>query len=232
MTDFSAALDQMQAAGLQVEWPLTTGRIVRCKVQGDKGGKKSGWYVVHEFRLTGGDTVLVGKFGNYKLHGPEEGVKIEIGQQITEEDRRQYAEQMKAAQRAADEARRQLAIKAANRANKAWGGLSESGSSEYLTRKKVRAFGIRFALGRIAVPLRNMAGDMVGLQWIGPDGDKKFITGTAKSGAFHIIGHVADAQAAQYGFAEGYATAASVHQATGLPVVVCFDCANLVRVVS
>ena len=232
MTDFSAALDQMQAAGLQVEWPLTTGRIVRCKVQGDKGGKKSGWYVVHEFRLTGGDTVLVGKFGNYKLHGPEEGVKIEIGQQITEEDRRQYAEQMKAAQRAADEARRQLAIEAANRANKAWGGLSESGSSEYLTRKKVRAFGIRFALGRIAVPLRNMAGDMVGLQWIGPDGDKKFITGTAKSGAFHIIGHVADVQAAQYGFAEGYATAASVHQATGLPVVVCFDCANLVRVVS
>jgi phage/plasmid primase-like uncharacterized protein len=231
MSNVDSVMTQLQTAGLVVEWPLAIGRLTRCKVTGDKGGKKSGWYVVHEFRMSGGDVVLVGRFGNYKLHGPEGSERIEINAQFSEEERRRYAEQMAAAARESDEERKRVAEEAARRAERSWGGLPDGGVSEYLKRKKVRAYGVKFARGVVVVPLRNIEGKLVGLQYIGADGGKKFITGTAKSGAFHVIGQIQGWDGA-VAFAEGYATAATIHMALGLPVVVCFDCANLVRVVA
>jgi len=235
MSNADSVLGQLQSAGLVVQWPLAIGKLTRCKVDSDKGGKKSGWYVVHEFRMSGGDIALVGRFGNYKLHGPEGSEKIEVSAQFSEEERRRYAEQMAAAARESEAERKRAADEAADRAEKSWRGLPDGGASEYLTRKKVRAFGVKFARGVVVVPLRNITGKLVGLQYIGGDGGKKFITGTAKSGAFHVLGSLENHGdgAGTIAFAEGYATAASIHMALGnVPVVVCFDCANLVRVVA
>lgn len=235
MSNADSVIAQLQSAGLVVQWPLAIGKLTRCKVDGDKGGKKSGWYVVHEFRMSGGDIALVGRFGNYKLHGPEGSEKIEISAQFSEEERRRYAEQMAAAARESEVERKRAADEAADRAERSWRGLPDGGASDYLTRKKVRAFGVKFARGVVVVPLRNITGKLVGLQYIGGDGGKKFITGTAKSGAFHVLGSLENHGdgAGPIAFAEGYATAASIHMALGnIPVVVCFDCANLVRVVA
>lgn len=230
MINADAVIHQMQSAGLVVDWPLRIGVLTRCKVDSDKGGKKSGWYVVHEFRLSGGDMVLVGRFANYKLHGPENSEKIEINVQFSDAERAEYAAQMAAARAEAEAERKRAADEAAARAERSWAGLPEGGSSAYLQRKKVRAFGVKFARGNVVVPLCNVDGKLVGLQYIGADGGKKFITGTAKSGAFHVIGVLGND--GPIAFAEGYATAASIHQATGWPVVVTFDCANLERVVA
>ncbi|WP_155238061.1 LPD7 domain-containing protein, partial [Kingella kingae] len=67
---------------------------------------------------------------------------------------------------------------------------------------------------------------LVNVQTIDEDGNKKFLNGGQKQGAYTIIG---DFKQNQQGIilAEGYATAASVHQATGKPVVVVFDAGNL-----
>lgn len=67
---------------------------------------------------------------------------------------------------------------------------------------------------------------LVNLQTIDEDGNKKFLNGGQKQGAYTIIG---DFNKNQKGIvlAEGFATAASVHQATGKPVVVAFDAGNL-----
>lgn len=235
MSNADSVIAQLHSAGLVVQWPLAIGKLTRCKVDSDKGGKKSGWYVVHEFRMSGGDIALVGRFGNYKLHGPEGSEKIEVSAQFSEEERRRYAEQMAAAARESEVERKRAADEAADRAERSWRGLLDGGASEYLTRKKVRAFGVKFARGVVVVPLRSIAGKLVGLQYIGGDGGKKFITGTAKSGAFHVLGSLKNhgSGAGPIAFAEGYATAASIHMALGnIPVVVCFDCANLVRVVA
>ena len=67
---------------------------------------------------------------------------------------------------------------------------------------------------------------LVNVQTIDEDGNKKFLSGGQKQGAYTIIG---DFKQNQQGIvlAEGFATAASVHQATGKPVVVAFDAGNL-----
>lgn len=58
--------------------------------------------------------------------------------------------------------------------------------------------------------------------------DKLFLKGGRKSGLWHWCGDPAGASVLL--IAEGYATAASLHQATGRPVAVAFDAGNLAHV--
>ncbi len=86
--------------------------------------------------------------------------------------------------------------------------------------------------GTIAVPMRDANGQLRNLQLIFQSGKKTFIKGGQKAGTCHVVG-VSDVwrMGGELGdvvcVAEGYATAASVHEATGLPVVVAWDCGNL-----
>lgn len=71
--------------------------------------------------------------------------------------------------------------------------------------------------------------EIVSMQFIDKDGGKKFIAGGQVGGSYHLVG---DAKQFERGIvlAEGYATAASINQATGLPVMVAFNAGNLVSV--
>lgn len=115
-----------------------------------------------------------------------------------------------------------------------WTAASEAGTSPYLTRKGVQPHGVRFAPdGWLLVPVRDGAGTLWNVQRIAPakpaDGpDKLFLAGGRKSGLWHMLGNPAGA--AVLLVAEGYATAASLHQATGYPVAVAFDVGNLLHV--
>ncbi|WP_395055721.1 DUF927 domain-containing protein [Polaromonas sp.] len=128
---------------------------------------------------------------------------------------------------------------AASEAAALWEMAGETGDSPYLTRKGVQPHGVRFAAaGWLLVPLRDAAGSLCNLQRIAPatpadDGpDKLFLKGGRKSGLWHTVGDVAaDAtEPAVMLVAEGYATAASVHEATGYPTAVAFDAGNLPHV--
>ena len=79
--------------------------------------------------------------------------------------------------------------------------------------------------GDVVVPLRDAAGKLWALQSIMPDGTKMFPRYGRKSGSFHLLGKLANATVLV--FAEGYATAASVHTATGWPVACALDVGNL-----
>jgi len=87
---------------------------------------------------------------------------------------------------------------------------------------------LRFSRGSVVVPVRDVHGVLRGLQFIDAQGAKRFLTGTAKRGGFHLIGEVADA--ARLLVVEGYATGATLHQALGHPVAVAFDAGNLAPV--
>ena len=67
---------------------------------------------------------------------------------------------------------------------------------------------------------------MVGVQRIFEDGSKRFNRGIEKKGSAFVMGNRDEMQ---HGFlmAEGFATAATLHIATGKPVVVAFDAGNL-----
>jgi len=79
--------------------------------------------------------------------------------------------------------------------------------------------------GTVVVPLRDADGKLWALQAISGDGTKLFPKYGRKAGCFHLLGEVGEA--VLIGLAEGYATAASVHMATGMPVAVAFDAGNL-----
>ncbi|MCX4150992.1 MULTISPECIES: DUF5710 domain-containing protein [Paraburkholderia] len=123
----------------------------------------------------------------------------------------------------------------------------------YLEKKGVRAHGLRIADGGtddmagllnmpkfkpgnakwLVIPGRDVYDNLLTAQAIDPRGNKVFASGARKKGAFHVIGvrrarELALAPAVL--FCEGYATGASLHESTGLPVVVAFDSGNLVEV--
>jgi putative DNA primase/helicase len=139
----------------------------------------------------------------------------------------------RARQREAEEAeyRRRADVAEAD-AKRLWDEASESGHSPYLVRKLVKAYGLRFLKdGTALVPMRNGAAALKNLQRIAPqkpsDGgtDKKYLPGGRKTGLWHWCGSAEGAKVLLV--AEGYATAATLHEASGHPVAVAFDAGNL-----
>jgi putative DNA primase/helicase len=131
---------------------------------------------------------------------------------------------------------RRRADQAARAAQVLWDEGSEAASGPYLQRKNVEAYGVRhLADGTLLVPMRDAAGELQNVQRIAPqkatDGapEKRFLPGGRKSGLYHLVGSMEGAAALLV--AEGYATVASLHAATGRPVAVAFDAGNLVHVV-
>lgn len=222
-----AVISQLQAAGLLIDGMPRIGVLTRCKVEGDKGGKESGWYVIHEIQLHSGATVYVGRYGNWKTMGPD-SLALQFDKPLDGYDRERIMKAQQELRTAAEAERKLKALSAAQRAAEMWEKLPEMGASEYLKKKRVPAYGLRFSRGSVVVPVRNLAGDLTGLQFINGDGDKKFLTGTAKAGCFHLIGEVQEGR--PLCIAEGYATGATIHKVMGWPVAVAFDAGNLTPV--
>ena len=140
------------------------------------------------------------------------------------------------AKQAAEQAQQDAAhATAALEASKLWDSASPTGESGYLTRKGVQPYGVRFGAGGwLYVPVRDATGALWNVQRIAPTKpdsgpEKLFMRGGRKSGLWHFLGTVAgDAPGATVVLiAEGYATAASLHEALGHPVAVAFDAGNL-----
>jgi putative DNA primase/helicase len=243
---------QLEAAGLQIDH-LVIGKIARCKVEGDR--EKRGWYALHEVTLDNGDLILVGAGGVW--HGDNNNkFKLNLSKyHLSAEQQAAMRARLREDQKRADGLRKLEAEKAAEKAERKWRDLSASGEHDYLTRKGVQAYALRFApdgtridyeydgkvresdiSGALAVPMCDVAGRIWGLQWILSKAksadriqrlgrDKEYWPqGLDKRGKFHHLGGVPDTVLF---VAEGYATAASVHAATGLPTVVAFDAGNL-----
>ncbi len=223
--NYDDVLAQLRNAGLLVDH-IDVGRLKRCRVEG--GGKEQrGWYHLHELRLDRGDEVIVGSYGVWQ--GNENNAqkitlpKMQISQAQKDALRARLAEDRKRA----DRERQREADRAAHRATETWRKLSEDGDCDYLHRKRVAAYGIRFSpSGAMAVPLQDVAGKIHGLQIIrGRQMREKqyWPVGLDPKAHFHMIGMPGSIIL----LAEGYATGASLHAATGLPVAVAFTAGNL-----
>jgi putative DNA primase/helicase len=80
--------------------------------------------------------------------------------------------------------------------------------------------------GNLIVPLYQN-GELVSLQFIHPDGKKYLLSsgkGGRKKGSYYTIG---DCKSDTIYICEGYATGASVHEATGQTVIIAVDAGNL-----
>ena len=99
----------------------------------------------------------------------------------------------------------------------------ETGEHPYLVRKRVNPHGIRTARDHLLIPMYDTEAQLQCLQLIGPTGKKRFMHGGKVSGYYFLIG----TPGAVLCIAEGFATAASIHEATGHPVAVAFTADNL-----
>ncbi len=206
---------------------------VRCKVEGTRQG---GWYSLHTIRLENGSDALVGAFCWYKgCEGNLKKFELRVDGKVhkmSAEQREAMKAQQRATEAAAEAEQRRKNDKAARQAMHTWGKCLPDGQSAYLERKGVAGYGVKYSpSGALVVPMTDTHGRIHGLQIIRPDKkggrDKDFWpAGLAKKGHFHQIGRPTTVCLV----AEGYATAATLHAATGLPVVVAFDAGNLLPV--
>lgn len=73
------------------------------------------------------------------------------------------------------------------------------------------------------IPLTDANGKVWSLQFINPDGSKRFKAGGRINGCYHAIGSLTDILY----ICEGYATGATIHEATGCGVAIAFNAGNL-----
>jgi len=238
--NFDDVLSQMQAFGLDVEaGDIVVGERRRCRHK-DGGREKRGWFQLYELpKQDGSGTLIVGSFGAF--FGAENVVqKVELPrkerQAMSADQMAALRERIKADKQRAEAEAARKAEECARRADHAWRAHCKEGSrdqSEYLKRKQIEPHGGRFLPGgKFAIPLQDAERRTYGLQVIYDDKkggrDKSFWpAGLAKKGHFFLIGGLPDRLLL---VAEGFATAASIQQATGMPVAVAFDAGNLLPV--
>ncbi|MFO1351541.1 MAG: toprim domain-containing protein [Gammaproteobacteria bacterium] len=197
---------------------VADGRLHRCDAEG-KHGKGDAAYLLHL------DGIPAGGFENHRDGLGWQTWRADIGRELSREEAVACQSRIDAMRREREAEDAQRKAKARDRAAAIWQAAKPVINHSYLTRKGVRAHGLRIQGDRLIVPIHDACGVLHGLQFIGPDGTKRFLKGGRVRGCFHAIG-VLDHSTAVI-VCEGYATGASIHEATDYVVVVAFDCGNL-----
>jgi putative DNA primase/helicase len=208
----------IEAAGLVAPDTIhDDGALHRFPTNGRRGDA-SGWYLLHT------DGIPAGTFGCWRA-GLHSTWCAKADSAMTAAEREAHRERIKAmrAQREAAESARQQ--EEADKAIDRWHSGSTHCQHPYLARKGVQAHRIRQHGDVLLIPLRDTAGTLHSLQTITPDGDKRF-RGRMR-GCYHAIG---GKPLGRIVVCEGYATGASIHEATGEAVAVAFNAGNLMPV--
>ena len=221
----------MQAVGLVLDkrGVIDDGKAHPCQCAHDKGSKKSGRYYLHS------DGIANGAFGCY--HEAENGLthkwQSEHTPPLSEAERKAYAQKMaqaeaeRAQQTANDQAQAKAAVQAI------WDKAKDASTANaYVTRKGIHPLGCKVFgdADTLIVPIydgKPAIENLCNAQFIQADGTKRFKTGGKKKGCYCAIGNLESRVAV---LCEGFATGASIAQATGYYVLVAFDAGNLLPV--
>ncbi len=238
--------DAMRVHGLKPQGlPILDGKLRYVAVEGNKGREKSGAYrgFYDEGRPAGAiyNWRQGGFVGTWKAEGEmvlvsaadQAALAARVEAQAAERERERVAR---------EEAGARLAVQLLA------GAKLADASHTYLAAKGIEAHGLYLAVsgqtvpvqiaggttrnasisGRLLVPLHDVHGEVRNVQTIAEDGTKLYLGGAQKMGTFHLLGELRPGKPVIV--AEGYATGATVHRATGMAVAVALDTSNLVAV--
>ena len=214
----SGFLDAMREHGLEpADQIVADGALHRVRWRQDKAGTRNGAYVLH---LNGHPAGFAECF--------KRGIRFTWsakGARLDPAERKAFAAQMAAERKRRQQEERERHELAAKQAQAILAAARDADPEHgYLKRKGVEPHGLQVDAGnRLVIPLRDPKGTIWIVQTIAADGTKLFHRGGRKQGLFHLIGEPGD----DLVIAEGFATAASIREATGLPVVIAFDAGNL-----
>jgi phage/plasmid primase-like uncharacterized protein len=198
------------------------GQIHRFSTNGKKSDK-SGWYVFYD-----GD-VPAGIFGDWRS-GLEVNVRANTGRKMTVAEELANTNRIKQAKALRDAEIQKTHEVIANTVEQIWESAQEATVDHpYIKRKGIEPHGARVTGdGRLIVPLFDIENNLSSLQYISSDGGKLYHASGSTSGKFCMIGSL-DQPGIIY-IAEGFATAATIHQATNRPCIAAYSASNLVPV--
>ena len=195
------------------------GAIHRFSTNGQHGDK-SGYYVYHS------DGIPAGFYGDWRT-GLQSTWCAKSDNAMTPPEREANRQRIKAmaAQRDADKLATQR--QASEAAVKRWNAAATCIEHPYLKTKGVLGYGVRVeADGFLVVPMLDTAGKLWNIERINPADfkDKRGLYGGRRTGLYHAIG---GKPVDKLIVCEGYATGASIHEATNWPVAVAFNASNV-----
>jgi len=217
-------LDALAGAGLPPHKPLDLipdGRIHRYRVAGDKAGSTNGWLILREQAGR-----QFASFGSWKT-GAQHHWQDRQTTAMTQAERAELQRVRAEAARLRDAEQAKVHEAARAKAQRLWDHARPAPDSHpYLVKKRVRGFGARQLGEALLIPARDVAGTLHTVQFVYPDGQKRFLTGGRIKSCYCPIGRPADVLL----LAEGFATAATLFEATGHATAACFSAGNLIEV--
>ncbi|WP_298034621.1 DUF927 domain-containing protein [uncultured Desulfovibrio sp.] len=214
--------ERLREAGLVLHGGIQAdGRLHRCGVEGKPKGQ-DGAYRIHLYAPASAwwQNWRTGESGTWTAKADKD---------LTDAERqalRQRIEEDKATRQAEQERRWAAAAKLAR---SVWEAAAPATDEHpYLVKKQVPPLGLRQSKdGRLIVPVLGGDGKVQSLQFIAGDGGKLFLSGGKTAGGFFPLPAKDGSKTEPLVIAEGYATAASVHLATGYACLVAFNAGNL-----
>lgn len=212
-----------EANGLLIKDLIADGEIHRVPHVSSKKGALDGWYILH---VNG--KIPVGIAGCWKEPIFESKWVAEIGRSMSFTERFEHDKWVNELKTKKDAERLASQAVAAERAEDEVGTYADASDDHpYLVRKHIGAHGIKIdRAGRLVVPVINQSGEILSYQTIDAEGNKRFLKGGKIEGGFYEL----RGNRKIVFIGEGFATCASIHEATGYTVMVAFDCGNLAKV--
>lgn len=207
--------DAIRSFGMVPPDGIEPDKLHRFSTNG-KASDDAGWCKLFPDRLGG-------VFGDHRS-GLSETWQAKREKPFTETERRAFKKRCEQERQARNAERDRQHAEARKMAQKILGEAKpENGEHRYLRDKGINAYGIRCAADRLVIPMRDTQGTLHSVQYIDPRGDKLYLKGGRVCGCYYAIGKP-NGTLCIY---EGYATGASIHEATGHAVAVAFDAGNL-----
>jgi len=214
--------DSMRSAGIDPPAKLKIdGQMHRFSTKG-RAADDSGWYIAFP------DKPVAGRFGCWR-DGIDAVFRADIGRELTAAEQMAIARRQSEAKAERERVRAKKADVAAVTVETIWrDAIAASPDHPYLKKKGIEPHGARLTGdGRLIVPLFAEGGGLSSLQYIS-ENEKRYHPGGSTKGCSWVLGEI---DAGPLFVAEGYATAATVHEVSGRPCMVAYSANNLVDVV-
>ncbi|WP_083868067.1 toprim domain-containing protein [Halomonas smyrnensis] len=212
-----AALADALAAHGAILVPKASGRFERFDAPDKPKGNANGWYRIHSPQAASFGFWHSGVSEFVTLHGPTDPDAAALARLNTMRDRDRR-----------DRERQQREAQVAERARRWWTEARPADPAHpYLERKRLPSHNLRQRGEMLLMPMYH-DGELVNLERIFPDGSKRTLAGGRVRGVASLIGRLAGDE--RLLVAEGWSTAAVLHDAMGCPVVVARNADNLTPV--
>lgn len=198
---------------------ILDGKIHRFAVAGDKHNEKAGWYIGF------GDNIPAGIYGSWR-GGFESKWRADIGRELLAEEIAETERRIAAISAIREAEKQKHYAQIANAVSNILQSVTPANPEhKYLQSKNVGAHGI-YQTGdeRLMIPIF-LDGKIASAQYITPENEKQFHGGGEIKGGYFAIGPLPP-EGTLY-VAEGYATAASIYEATGSTVVMALNAGNM-----